>query len=250
MTRRPRLALFALSAGVLAAVLGYGLAGLPAFGAHASPYGRLAVRAALEQRHVANAVTEVVFDVRGFDTLGEELILVAAAAGTAMLLRETRDAEVHHVVDRVRSDAVAAAAALAAIATLVLGLDVVAHGLVTPGGGFQGGVVVALAVLWLFLGVEYASFRRLSRTEAWEAVESIGAGGYVAAGLASVAVGSAFLANGLPHGTLGQLTSGGASALINWASATAVAGGMVVVFAELLEEVEAARYGIPRGASR
>jgi multicomponent Na+:H+ antiporter subunit B len=245
-----RLALCAASTGVLAVVLGYGLAGLPAFGAHASVYGRLAVRAALEQRHVANAVTEIVFDVRGFDTLGEELILVAAAAGTALLLRETRDAEVHHVVDRVRSDGVAAASALAAIATFVLGFDVVAHGLITPGGGFQGGVVVAAGLLWLFLGVEYAAFRHLGRTTPWEAVESIGAGGYVAVGLAALAAGSAFLANVLPHGTTDDLTSGGASALLNWASATAVAGGIVVVFAELLEDAEATRYGIPRSATR
>ena len=47
---------------------------------------------AVPQRHTANVVTAVVFDYRGFDTMGEEFILFAAVSGVVLLLRETRGA--------------------------------------------------------------------------------------------------------------------------------------------------------------
>ncbi|MDP1222791.1 hypothetical protein Q6313_26710, partial [Klebsiella pneumoniae] len=54
------------------------------------PYADLAPKIMLDERHVSNAVTGVTFDLRGFDTLGEEFILFAAALGAAVLLRAQR----------------------------------------------------------------------------------------------------------------------------------------------------------------
>ena len=90
MTRRQRLGLFAPGIGGLGFLLVWGVVGLPAFGHYAGPYGDIVVRVVEPQRHMANAVTAVVFDYRGFDTMGEELILFATASAVAMLLRETR----------------------------------------------------------------------------------------------------------------------------------------------------------------
>jgi multicomponent Na+:H+ antiporter subunit B len=248
VSRRGRIALFGLSGAGLAALLLWGLAGLPDFGHYAGPYGNLIAQLAVPQRHMVNTVTAVVFDYRGFDTMGEELLLFAAASATALLLRHTREGETHDIVAGIRSDAVRAVGAVTAIAALVLGLDTVAHGFITPGGGFQGGVVLAAALLLLFLTIEYRTFSRLASTELLEPVESIGAGAYVGLGLIALALGLSFLENFMPLGVPGRLSSGGSAILVNWSAGLAVAGGFLVIFDEYLQENIAARYGRGTGA--
>jgi multicomponent Na+:H+ antiporter subunit B len=243
VNRRTRIALFGLSAAGVGALLLWGLAGLPSFGDYAGPYGDLIANLAPPQRHIANAVTAVVFDYRGFDTMGEELILFGAASAVAMLLRETREHDVADIVDRVRSDATNAISLLAALAALTVGLDVVAHGLLTPGGGFQGGVVLAAAFLVLFLGVEFHVYNHFTAPTLGEPVESFGAGGYIGLGLVSLGLGLSFLQNFMGIGTFGRLTSGGSVLLVSFSSGIAVAGGFMVIFNEFLQENMAARYG-------
>ena len=46
-------------------------------------------------------------------------------------------------------------------ATFLIGLWVIAFGAITPGGGFQGGVVVAGAILIVFLTAGYGAWTRL-----------------------------------------------------------------------------------------
>lgn len=243
---RLRLALFAVSGVGLAVILVWGTAGLPDFGHYPGPYGDLIVHLVKPQRHVANAVTSVVFDYRGFDTLGEELVMLAAASATAMLLREIRESMVAVVVDRVRSDALAAAGAVGAVATFVLALQVIAHGFLTPGGGFQGGVVLSAAFAFVFLAVEYGAFHRMTRSTFVEPVEGTGAAAFVGLALLSLALGLSFLQNFLPHGTFGTLTSGGSLSLVNWASALAVGGAFLILYGEYLQEAMAGRHGARR----
>lgn len=243
MTARARLVLFVLSGAGLAAFLVWGLVGLPSFGHYHGPYGNIIVDVVKPQRHMANAVSAVVFDYRGLDTMGEELLLVAAASSTAMLLRETRARDTEAIVDRVRSDAVSAFCALAALATFVVALDVIAHGFLTPGGGFQGGVVLAAAFVFVFAGIDYHSFDRLTLPTLTEPVEALGAGWFVGLGLIALGLGQAFLENFLPLGEFGKLTSSGSAVLVSWASGIAVAGGFAVLFSEFLQQSEAERYG-------
>jgi multicomponent Na+:H+ antiporter subunit B len=226
MSRRVRLVLFLVGACGVAALLVHGLVDLPRFGDYPGPYGDLIARLAPEERHMANTVSAVVFDYRGFDTMGEELILFAAASAVALLLRERRAHQVAEVVDAVSSPAVRGIGALAAVALVVIGLNVVAHGFITPGGGFQGGVLLAAAFATDFLTVEYRA----------EPLEAFGAGGYIGLGLISLAFGLAFLQNFMELGVFGRLSSGGSAILVNWSSALAVCGGFLVIFSEYLEE--------------
>jgi multicomponent Na+:H+ antiporter subunit B len=244
VSARARTSLFLVSGAVLCGLLLWGLAGLPAFGDYPGPYGDLVSRLAVPQRHMANTVTAVVFDYRGFDTMGEELLLFAAASATSLLLRTTRESETSHLVDAIRSDAVRAAGAVAAILVVLLGLDVVAHGFITPGGGFQGGVVLAAALGLLFLAVEYRAFVRLAPTTFAEPLEAFGAGGYVGLGLLSLAFGLAFLENFMELGVPGRLSAGGSAILVNWSAALAVCGGFLVIFGEFLQENMAVRHGL------
>src|SRR3954470_16326064 len=142
MSRSFRLGLFAISAAGLAALLRWGVAGLPDFGHYRGPYGYVLNAVAPNERHVTNVVAATVFDYRGFDTLGEEFILFSAAMGVALLLREVRE-EGDRVTDGLHSDAVRLVGLAFVPLLLVLALVVVAHGTITPGGGFQGGVAIA-----------------------------------------------------------------------------------------------------------
>ncbi len=240
--RKLRLVLFALGAIGVGIVLVNGLVDLPPFGHYAGPYGDIITKHTEPQRHMANAVTAVVFDYRGFDTMGEELILFLAASAVALILRETRDYHVDDVVDAVRSDALAGLGILSAIALLLMSLYVISHGLVTPGGGFQGGVLVAASFVLVFYTVEYRAYARIATTKFGEPLEAFGAGAYVGLGLISFAFGLAFLENFIDLGVTGRLRSGGSAALVNWASALAVAGGFLVIFSEYIQENMAERH--------
>jgi multicomponent Na+:H+ antiporter subunit B len=242
VSRRGRTILFLVGAAGLGALLLWGVAGLPDFGHYAGPYGDVLVKVAKPQRNIAEVVTAVVFDYRGVDTMGEELILFGAVAGVTVLLRDTAEEDVEDVVDRIRSDALRAVGLVAVPATFVLALYVIAHGYLTPGGGFQGGVVLSSAFLIVFLSGEYRSFHELGRASAWETVEGIGAGGYVGLGLLSLALGFAFLENFLPLGYYGRLTSTGSIPLVNWASGLAVAAGFVLIYGEFLQETMTTRH--------
>ena len=83
MSARTRLVLGLGSLAGLGALLVWAVAGLPDFGDPRGPYADPRRAIMLDERHVANAVTGITFDLRGFDTLGEELILFVAALGAA-----------------------------------------------------------------------------------------------------------------------------------------------------------------------
>src|SRR3954453_16638105 len=138
MTRRGLIAAAALAG--LGALTLWAASDLAPFG---TPSGDpdAVVRELVRERHVANTVTGVTFDLRGLDTLGEELILFVAALGAAVLLRAERgeeDAERATEVEERRApgtaDAVRATGAVLVGPVLLLGIYIVVHGALTPGG--------------------------------------------------------------------------------------------------------------------
>jgi multicomponent Na+:H+ antiporter subunit B len=237
----PRRALaFLPVAAVFGGLFVWAVTGLPEFGHYPGPYGDAVIEAVTSVRHTSNVPTTIVFDVRGFDTLGEELILFVAAIGVALVFRETREEEADVLApiadDELRLQGVVLIPVLA-----VLGLVVVAHGAVTPGGGFQGGVILAGAALLAFLAGSWTGYRNLTPEPAVELVEACGVGGYAVVGLVILATGGAYLENVLPLGEGGQLDSGGTIAVLNALSAIAVVGSFTLLFREFLTEMLAER---------
>jgi multicomponent Na+:H+ antiporter subunit B len=239
VTPRLRRRVFLAAAAVVGVLLLWGLTGLPDYGVYNGPYGDVLNRVAVAERKATNVVASVTFDYRGVDTMGEEYILFAAVLGVAILLRAQRDETEQDAADRhapATSNAVRVVG-LALVGPVVLfGVYVVAHGHLTPGGGFQGGVVLATAALLVFLSGEYVTLRRVSPEVVTDAAESVGAAGYVAIGLLGVAAGSVFLANVLPLGRPGSLLSAGTIPPINLAVGLEVAGGFVLLLSEFLEQ--------------
>jgi multicomponent Na+:H+ antiporter subunit B len=240
MSRRFRLGLFAVSAAGLAGLLLWSVAGLPDFGHYRGPYGKVLNQVVPGERHVTNVVSAVVFDYRGVDTLGEEFILFSAAMGVALLLRDSREGEQRRPDDRAHGDAVRLAGIGLAVALLVLGLEVVAHGYITPGGGFQGGVVLASAFALVYLAGSYRAYRNLTPTAGVDMAKSTGAGTFAVIGIVAMLLGAAFMHNFGPLGTSGTLASGGTIAMINAAAALEVAAAFVLLFTEFLEELAVA----------
>jgi len=236
VSRSHRTGLFAVSAAGLAALLLWAVAALPDFGHYRGPYGKVLNSVAVGERHTTNVVASVVFDYRGMDTLGEEFILFGSVIGVALLLRDVRNGG-RRLSERASSDALRLAGTAFAAALLVLGLYVVAHGYITPGGGLQGGVIVASAFGLVYLAGEYRAYRALAPLPAIDLAGGTGAGGYVVVGIVSLLLGAAYLHNFGPLGTSGTLASGGSIPYLNFAAALEVGAAFVLIFTEYLEEL-------------
>jgi len=245
VNRGARSGLFAVAALGMAALLGWAFAAAPAFGAPSHPYGDLAVQTALAGRATANAIASVTFDQRGLDTMGEEFILFAAVLGASVLLRREPDEFADPDDDEGARDRpspgpspemIHLAGYLVLPVVVVVGIYVIAHGHLTPGGGFQGGIVLATALHLLYIAGDYPALRRLRPQRVFEISEASAAAGYVVLGLVGLAVSGAFLYNLLPYGTLGQLASAGTVPLLNVAVGLEVGSAMVLLLAEFLEQ--------------
>jgi multicomponent Na+:H+ antiporter subunit B len=236
MSRRMRMLVLGPALLGLGALFGWAIAGLPAFGDYRGPYGFVLNRVVVPLRHTTNVVMGTTFDVRGLDTMGEEFILYAAIVGVTLLLRdETRSRQAERRTTRLDEDAVRLVGVAMIGGGLLVGLWLMAFGYITPGGGFQGGVLAAGAVLLLYLVGSHRDYRPFRNEHFLDPLEAVGTGGYIVVGLAALASGTAFLTNLFGLGTTGTLVSSGSIALLNWASAIAVSCAMVLLFAEFLE---------------
>jgi multicomponent Na+:H+ antiporter subunit B len=236
MSRRIRMAVLGPGLLGLGALFAWAIAGLPSFGDYRGPYGYVLNRVVVPLRHTTNVVMGTTFDVRGVDTMGEEFILYAAILGATLLLRDDTGARrAERRSRRLRSDAVRLIGVLMVGGGLLIGLWLVAFGYVTPGGGFQGGVLLAGAILLLYLVGSHRDYRPFRREHVFDPLEGLGAGGYVIIGVAALASGGAFLTNLFGPGTTGKLLSGGSIPLLNWTSAIAVSCAMLLLFTEFLE---------------
>ncbi|HEX3318688.1 MAG TPA: MnhB domain-containing protein [Solirubrobacteraceae bacterium] len=247
--------LFLASAVVLAGLMAWGLSGMPAFGDYRGIYGLLLNRVAVPQEHATNVITAVNFDYRGFDTLGEEFILFAAVLGLALILRERRDEEEGPPDDDARGRQVGSASVAVRLITVLmvgptvlLAVYIIAHGAITPGGGFQGGVIAATALLFVYLGGEYLALRRVRPLPLVEIVKAAGAGSFVLIGAGGLIFGVAFLANFLPKGTPGDVFSAGTIQPLSVAVGLEITGGFVLILSEFLDQTLVLRRR--RGARR
>jgi multicomponent Na+:H+ antiporter subunit B len=240
---RVRTTAFLASAGILGALLLWALAGLPDFGHFHGAVGTLVDPDAVQERHVSNVIAAVTFDYRGIDTMGEEMILFGAAMGVALILRVIRDEGGADTDDRASSDTTRLVGQLLVPVVLLLGLWLAAFGYVTPGGGFQGGVVLASSLVLLWASAGYRAYRRVSPKALLDAGEGAGAGGFVLLGLLALALDGIFLENLIGGGTPGQLLSAGSIPLLNWLSALGVAAANVLIFHEFFEEDVARQRG-------
>jgi multicomponent Na+:H+ antiporter subunit B len=244
VTRGARSVLALAALAVLGGLLVVAVTGLEPFGHYPGPYGDVIARVVPDARHTGQLVAATVFDVRGFDTLGEEMILFAAACGCAALLRRRRaqagadDAGGDRAAPaRPRpSFAVRALGAALVGPMTVLGAYVIVHGHLTPGGGFSGGVIVAGALLGAYAAGQVVRLGPVRSMPLLEGAEALGAGGFLALALGTLVASGVLLKNVLPLGTTGALLSAGTIPVGNVAVGVEVAGAIALVLAEFVQQ--------------
>jgi multicomponent Na+:H+ antiporter subunit B len=243
MTRTARLILFGIAAAVFGVVLVWGMTGLPDFGNYNGVYGHVLNRVGVGLRHATDLVTALNFDIRAFDTLGEEFILFSSVLGVVLILRELRgerehphqeEAEEHHFAGA--SEALRALALSLIPSAIALGSYVVVHGHLTPGGGFQGGMILAVGPLAVFLAGRYLRMKVLAPRVLVEVTESLGAAGYGLVGVGGLIFAGIFFKNFLPFGTPGHLLSAGQMPLASIAVGLEVSGAFVLGWTEFFDQ--------------
>jgi len=161
----------------------------------------------------ANIVTAIVVTYRGLDTLGEVTVLFLAAAIVGLVLsqgRQPASAATRRNLTPV-GELLATGSRFLAPLIMLLGVYIFVNGHLTPGGGFQGGAVIASGMLLLLLAdpLKHFSHGLISM------LESLSGLLYVAIGLLGLFLAGGFLDNRfLPIGELGSLASAGAIPLI------------------------------------
>jgi multicomponent Na+:H+ antiporter subunit B len=235
VSRRARISLFLPSLGGLGALLVWAYTGIPSFGDYRGPYGFVVNRISTPLRHMDNAVNSTTYDIRGFDTLGEEFILFAAVIGVVLLLRG-EEGRSEDVDDDTGSDLIRVFGTLAIGAAVLVGLWLVSFGFVTPGGGFQGGVAIASGALLLYLVAGYREWSAFGDETRLDPIKGIGGGGYAVIGLAALVGGLPYLTNFFSGGVTGTVWSGGSAGFVNWSAGIEVAAALVILFSEFLEE--------------
>lgn len=163
-----------------------------------------------EELGAQNLVTSVVVTYRGLDTLGEVTVLFIVTAGVGFFLRKSSEKK-NEEKKREASEILGSGADVLLPLIFLFGAYIFIHGHLTPGGGFQGGVVVASGILLLMLSNVSLKLNHMIL----HFVESLSGASYVIIGVLGLILAGGFLDNRfLPLGEFGRLFSAGAIPII------------------------------------
>ncbi|MEN8214281.1 MAG: MnhB domain-containing protein [Pseudomonadota bacterium] len=190
--------------------------------------GQLINAVAAQETGAANFVTSVVLAYRGIDTLLELTILFTAAMIGGMVLgRRSPDAP----RDPDAGFILRTGADLLFPLLLVVGMYIILHGHLTPGGGFQGGVILAAAFFVPLLARPGSSIDQ----GVISIVEGLAGAAFIIIGLLAMLDGREFLTPLLDKGELGALISAGSLPLLYLAVGIKVGSELAGLLAHLAD---------------
>jgi multicomponent Na+:H+ antiporter subunit B len=163
---------------------------------HLSPYY---ITQTLHDTNVPNIVTSVLADYRGFDTMFETAVIFTAGLAVIAILRRVKkddrcELPEPYVISAGYPDTIIRFVARQLVPFIQLfALYVVAHGHHSPGGGFQGGVI--LGASFILLAVSYDSRMIIGRmSERWNVLlGNLGVLIYAGIGFLCLLLGANFL---------------------------------------------------------
>jgi multicomponent Na+:H+ antiporter subunit B len=165
---------------------------------------------------VANAVSAIILRNRLYDTIFEVVVFTIAILGCSYLLANEKTADnVRQFTDQPSI----VLAKLGATITALVGVELALRGHLSPGGGFAAGVALGTAIgLWAITSSPTAMQAVYQRWHAaiWEKVSVLV---FIVLSIITLA------GYELPHGTLGDLFSGGIVPILNVIVAIKVALG-------------------------
>ena len=186
---------------VTGALLIYGTLDMPHFGlAEAPAHLHVAPRYindSMAEIGVPNIVTSVLASYRGYDTLGETVVIFTAGIGVMSLLlvsRQTKE-EYYRKVPADMQQQIILRVVVKMLLPLILlfALYVQFHGDYGPGGGFQAGVIFAAGIILYTMLFGLGNSQRLFRRRTMELLTATGVLIYAGVGVACMFMGGNFL---------------------------------------------------------
>jgi multicomponent Na+:H+ antiporter subunit B len=193
---------------IIAAAVFFSLEEVP-FGATKSRVREYYLDNGIKQTGASNIVTSVVVSYRGFDTLGEVTVLFLASIGLSAILYSKKEEKKKK---RRKSSLILYTGCRFLFPFILLfGAYIFIHGHLTPGGGFQGGAVIASGFLLIMLGCW--GWEGINRNR-FKITESLSGLAFIVIGLLGLLCGGSFLLNYLPKGVPNELFSAGIIPLV------------------------------------
>jgi len=159
----------------------------------------------------ANLVTAVIVTYRGLDTLGEVTILFLTASIIGFFLKINREDLKAPSNIRKTSEILETASRVITPLIFLFGVYVFINGHLTPGGGFQGGAIIASALVLMLLANPLLSVNH----KIISVVESLSGFSFVLLGIFGLLLAGGFLDNTfIGTGRFGTLFSAGAIPII------------------------------------
>lgn len=155
----------------------------------------------------SNLVTSVVVNYRGFDTLGEVTVLFLAASGVGVLISILPEDMRKKKTEKAPPSFIVKTGARLVLPLIILfGVYVFIHGHLSPGGGFQGGVIIGSGIL-LYM-IAFPEFTPSKKALAFS--ESLSGLAFAGIGIIGLAISGIFLDNVISDaGEIGTLVSAG-----------------------------------------
>ncbi len=190
--------------------------------------------------HVPNSVTSLLAAYRGYDTMFETAVIFTAGASLILLLRRRR--RPGETLPAQQSANLSDQVILRVMCKLfipfilIFGLYVISHGEIGPGGGFQGGVILATA--FILYGLIFGR-PELHRVVPEKLTDILSVGGvllYAGVGVVTMLRGGKFL----DYGFLNPASPGDGEplgmTLVEWGVGITVCTVMITIFNQLAEE--------------
>lgn len=146
-----------------------------------------------EETGALNIVSAIYLGYRAYDTLGEAIVLFIAVMGTLYVIRHSPASILsgfrpHTSIMRFITGKIGPI-------ILIFGLYVMTFGYASPGGGFQGGAVLASGIIFIAFGHIENKNSALARMRTLHHIESAAFALLVASFFSGILTGTGFLAN-------------------------------------------------------
>lgn len=165
-------------------------------------------RNGVKESGAKNLVSAIYLGYRAFDTLGETIVLLVAVSGTITIIAHSgislakgfagaglaKPGSKSQLIAR-RTELIDVVTGKLGPIVLIFGLYVMLFGHLSPGGGFQGGVVVASGIVFISLGSKTDRSTQLQKAGVLARLEAAGFLFLVFAALAGILGGHGFFGN-------------------------------------------------------
>ena len=187
--------------------------------------------------HVPNSVTSLLAAYRGYDTMFETTVIFTAGVSLIMLLRRPRrEGQAQKSAPLLDQAILRVVGKMSIPFILLFGLYVITHGELGPGGGFQGGVVIACAFILYALIFGRPALYRVLPPPVIDLLTGLGVLMYSGTGAACLLLGGQFL----DYSILDTVSPGDGEALgmtlVEYGVGITVSMVMLNIFNQLAEE--------------